>query len=58
MIAARLNLKYTGVLGILLEAKSQGLISLVKPLLDALIDQAGFWMSDSLYNRTLELAGE
>lgn len=58
MIAARLNLRYTGILGILLEAKSQGLIPLVKPLLDALIERAGFWMSHSLYNRTLELAGE
>lgn len=41
-IAARLNLRYTGILGILVEAKNRGLISEVKPLLDALIDRAGF----------------
>lgn len=58
MIAARLNLKYTGILGILLEGKNKGFISQVKPLLDALRNQAGFWISESLYNHTLQLAGE
>ncbi|MBV8883807.1 MAG: DUF3368 domain-containing protein, partial [Chroococcidiopsidaceae cyanobacterium CP_BM_RX_35] len=57
-IAARLNLRYTGVLGILVEAKSQGLIPAVKPLLDALINQAGFWVAEPLYNRALELVKE
>jgi hypothetical protein len=45
-------------LGILVEAKSQGLIPVVKPLLDALINQAGFWIAEPLYNRVLRLAGE
>jgi len=58
MVAARLNLRYTGILGILVEAKSQGLIPVVKPLLDALINQAGFWIAEPLYNRVLQLAGE
>jgi len=57
-IAARFNLRYTGVLGILVEAKSQGLIPAVKPLLDALINQAGFWVAEPLYNRVLELVKE
>lgn len=48
MVAARLNLGYTGILGILVEAKSQRLISAVKPLLDALINQAGFWVAEPL----------
>jgi predicted nucleic acid-binding protein len=47
-IAARLNLRYTGILGILVEDKNQGLISEVKPLLDALINQAGFWVAAPL----------
>lgn len=34
-IAQRLNLRFTGILGILVEAKSQGLISEVKPLLNS-----------------------
>ncbi len=47
-IAARLNLRYTGILGILVEAKNRRLISEVKPLLDALIDQAGFGIDNIL----------
>lgn len=47
-VAARLNLRYTGILGILIEAKSQALISEVKPMLDALINQAGFWVAEPL----------
>lgn len=58
IVAARLNLRYTGILGILVEAKSQGLIPLVKPLLDDLINQAGFWIAEPLYNSVLELVNE
>lgn len=58
IVAARLNLRYTGILGILVEAKAQGLIPAVKPLLDALINQAGFWIAEPLYNRVLQIAGE
>lgn len=58
LVAARLNLRYTGILGILVEAKSQGLIAEVKPLLDALITQAGFWVATPLYNSVLRLVNE
>ncbi|WP_375477817.1 DUF3368 domain-containing protein [uncultured Nostoc sp.] len=58
MVAAMLNLGYTGILGILVEAKSQRLISAVKPLLDALINQAGFWLAEPLYKRVLQLVDE
>lgn len=58
LIAARLNLRYTGIVGILVEAKSQSLISEVKPLLDALVNDAGFWIAESLYNRVLQLVNE
>lgn len=58
IVAASLSLRYTGILGILVEAKSQGLITTVKPLLDALISQAGFWVAEPLYNRLLETADE
>ncbi|MEH2170417.1 MAG: DUF3368 domain-containing protein [Nostoc sp.] len=58
MVAARLNLGYTGILGILVEAKSQKLIFAVKPLLDALINQAGFWVTEPLYKRVLQLVDE
>ncbi len=58
LVAARLKLRYTGILGILVEAKSQGLIPTVKPLLDALINRAGFWIADPLYNSVLRLVEE
>jgi predicted nucleic acid-binding protein len=49
-IASRFKLGYTGILGILVEAKSQGLIAEVKPLLDALVNEAGFWVAEPLYS--------
>ncbi|MEH2372318.1 DUF3368 domain-containing protein [Nostoc sp.] len=58
MVAARLNLDYIGILGILVEAKSQRLISAVKPLFDALINQAGFWVAEPLYKSVLQLVDE
>ncbi len=58
MVAARSNLNYVGILGILIEAKGQELILEVKPLLDALINRAGFWVTEPLYNRVLQLVGE
>lgn len=57
-IAERMDLSYIGVLGILVEAKSQGLIHAVKPLLDSLINEAGFWIASSLYNRVLKEVAE
>jgi predicted nucleic acid-binding protein len=58
MIAAGLNLHYTGILGVLVEAKSQGFISTVKPLLDDLINKAGFWVAEPLYKSVLRLVNE
>ncbi|MFM5902124.1 MAG: DUF3368 domain-containing protein [Dolichospermum sp.] len=58
IIAAKLNLHYTGILGVLVEAKSQGFISTVKPLLDDLINKAGFWVAEPLYKSVLLLVNE
>ncbi|MFQ4137648.1 DUF3368 domain-containing protein [Nodosilinea sp. PGN35] len=58
LVASRLNLRYTGLLGILAEAKGQGLIAEVKPLLDALINEAGFWVAEPLYTSVLRLVNE
>jgi uncharacterized protein len=58
LIASRLNLRYTGILGILVEAKSQGLVAEIKPLLDALINEAGFWVTEPLYTSVLKLVNE
>ncbi|MCL1473603.1 DUF3368 domain-containing protein [Argonema antarcticum A004/B2] len=34
------------------------MITAVKPLLDALIDEAGFWIAAPLYNSVLHLVDE
>ncbi len=52
--AVSLGLSVTGVLGILRVAKHQNLISVVKPVLDKLMNQAGFRVSQPLYNQILQ----
>jgi uncharacterized protein len=57
-IAASYGLKLRGLLGLLINAKQQGLIPVLKPILDRLINQAGFRVSQALYDRTLQEVGE
>jgi predicted nucleic acid-binding protein len=57
-VAAGLGLRYIGVIGVLVEAKSRGHVTKVKPALDALIHEAGFWVSSDLYARVLQSVGE
>ncbi len=54
----RIGLQVTGVLGILIAAKRNNLIQDVKPLLDALIEQVGFWVDEQLYAEVLQVVGE
>jgi uncharacterized protein len=56
--ATRLGLPITGVLGILLVAKRRGLIPAVQPVIDALVNQAGFRVSSQLYGAVLKAADE
>lgn len=56
--AKRMGLRVVGVVGILLEAKAAGLVEEIRPHLDALRQTAGFYLSESLYQYALELAGE
>jgi uncharacterized protein len=57
-VAKSLGLYPTGLLGVLLMAKQQTLIPLVKPIMDRLIREAGFWISDAVYRMVLSQAGE
>jgi uncharacterized protein len=57
-IARRLDLRVIGLLGVLIETKHRGLIDAVNPILDALINRAGFWVTRALYVRVLQGAGE
>lgn len=56
--AQRMGLKVTGTLGILIAAKDRGLLASVRPLLDALRADAGFWIGESLYNAVVVAAKE
>jgi predicted nucleic acid-binding protein len=57
-IAKSFGLRVAGVLGILLEAKIHNLLPAIKPALDDLIQQAGFYLSDELYSHVLTIAEE
>ena len=57
-VASRLGLKFIGLLGVLIEARGKRLIPAVKPVLDNLITQAGFWVNDQLYAQVLQVVGE
>jgi predicted nucleic acid-binding protein len=52
-----LKLTVTGTIGVLLRAKSNGVIKAVKPVLDDLI-RCGFYLSDDVYREVLRLAAE
>ena len=53
----RLGLSLTGTLGVLLRAKSAGLVPSVAPLIEQLL-RGGIRLSDSVVAETLRLAGE
>lgn len=56
--AQQLGLRVLGVIGILIRAKSAGMIERVQPYLDALRLKAGFYLSDTLYDQALVVVGE
>ena len=52
------GLNYTGVIGVMIEAKQKGLIGSIKEHLDSLRTMAGFHISQPLYLRVLQDQGE
>ena len=57
-VAARRGVRTVGLLGTLVAAKHKELIPAVRPILDELIDDAGFWMDRQLYSNVLRQVGE
>ena len=55
--AKKQGLSIIGTLGILLKAKKEGYVSVLKPLIDTLVEK-GFWIHQSLYQKILSMAGE
>lgn len=56
--ASVLKVAVVGVAGILLRAREQGLIPAVRPVLERLREEAGFWMHPGFEAEVLRLAGE
>ncbi len=56
-LAAKLQLAYTGTLGVILKAKQLGFIPAIKPVIEK-IQQTNFRFSERNYHEILELAGE
>ncbi|BAY39477.1 hypothetical protein NIES2111_38530 [Nostoc sp. NIES-2111] len=57
-VATNYGINITGLLGVLLQAKKQGLVSSIKPLIDQLITNADFRVSPQLYVLVLKSAQE
>lgn len=57
-VARDLGLDVIGTVGLLLRAKRVEQIRALRPALNRLREDAGFWLSDGLYDRVLRIAGE
>lgn len=57
-VATAAGITCKGVVGLLIDAKESGLIPLVKPLLDDLVQNLKFRLSDKIYRLALQKAGE
>ena len=57
-VALRHGLKRMGLVGVLLEAKQAGIIDAVRPVLNDLVERAGFYLHRSVYERAVQDAGE
>lgn len=55
--AKHADLKITGTIGILIKAKSEGLIEELKPMLNELMEKE-FWISQALKDEILKMVGE
>ena len=57
-VARRLGVKMTGTLGLLIRARREGLVPILREELDRLRSQTTFRMSAQLYRDALRAAGE
>ncbi|MCU0338981.1 MAG: DUF3368 domain-containing protein [Spirosomaceae bacterium] len=57
-IAQEMGLKIVGLLGTLLFAKREGLITEIKPIIKKLVNDAGFHIHPKLQAQIIQLAGE
>ena len=55
--AQRHGLRVTGLLGVLIEAKTRGVLPAVSPIVDQLVAE-GLWLSEAMRRRVLDAVGE
>lgn len=48
------GLQTIGLIGVLVKAKEKGIIDKVEPIINNLIEKAGFWISENLIDRILK----
>ena len=53
--AEKLGIKTVGILGILIQCRRAGIISNLKAEMDDLIEKAGFWISEDLYQEIISI---
>ncbi len=58
IVATNYGINITGLLGVLIQAKKQGLIPAIKPLIDQLTTQANFRVNPQLYTVVLQASNE
>jgi predicted nucleic acid-binding protein len=56
--ALHMGVRCIELIGVLVEAKRNGAVGQIRPLLNTLRDVAGFWVSEALYQRVLQDEGE
>lgn len=57
-VAQKYDIKTIGLLGILIRAKEIGVVKSLKPIIDELMNKAGFWISGDLYAEILRKVKE
>ena len=57
-IARENGLKTVGLIGVLVMAKEKGVIERVEPIINALVEKAGFWISEKLIDLVLKQVNE
>ena len=57
-IAKSLDIEVLGLIGILVLAKQKGLLNEIKPLLDDLRDNYGFWINNELFVKIIKSVNE
>lgn len=57
-VAEQAGLRYIGLVGVLIEAKRREVVPVLRPILERLVEDAGFRLAQPLYTAVLRTVGE